>query len=174
MPSHYEACVEKLFEGEKFGSILDIGCGPLQYLDTIQKINPQARVAGFDKDTGMVKTAQERLLQLGMVNSEVVLHHIHAEPWPFDEDFDSIALIAVLLILNDEDAEIVMRNVKKRLRKRLLILDIDGPGIEGISVVGRSRNFHAFLKHHGFKNITIESVSGWPGGSGGHIIKANV
>lgn len=173
MPPHYSEIVERLFDGEHFKSLLDVGCGPLQYLDVIRRISPDVRLAGFDSDEGVIAVAQERLGAAGLKKSKAILHDVHVEPWPFIGKYDVVCLIAVLLILSEEDSDIVMRNVRERCGRRLLILDMHDPSVRIRDE--RPRDFIPFLEKYGFKDIEIIPVSGWPSVRvTGHIIKANV
>ena len=98
-------------------TVLDIGCGPAEILDTI----PKTKYYGFDINPVYINSAKKKYEKKGKffckkLTSKDVKHL---------PKFDYILLLGVLHHLNDKEINKLMKNIKKVLKKKGNIITLD-------------------------------------------------
>ncbi len=115
---------------EESRRVLDLGCGPGEWVRHVARDNPQAEVVGVDISHLMVAYAQNKAAQTNVYNARFLIGNI-LEPLDFpDGTFDLVnARFLVSVLLTDRWAGFVRECVRlTRPGGRIRLTEFDNPG----------------------------------------------
>lgn len=137
--------------------VLDIGCGPAEILNALPRIN----YYGFDINPLYINSAKKKYESRGkFFCKKFTIKDTKRLP-----KFDYVLLLGILHHLNDQELNVLMKNIKKVLKKRGKIITLDNIFIKSQNLIAkflivldkgnnvRSKNgYLSVLKKH-FKKI---------------------
>lgn len=154
MSAAYIPAIISALEGEKFESVIEIGCGEKQNLRAIKERFPEVEVHGCDKNGARDYPAME----IPFCDITKDMTGLYGP-----KSYDVVLVAATLLLIGDEDMEQVIKNITHVAKKMIILMEPhkEGHDVPNIGTSERARFLRDYTKYFPGKKIVISDVSGW-------------
>ncbi len=177
----YTDIIIDALQGSKFNTLLEIGCGEnLQNLLVIKKKYPKSKLWGYDTSFDLsqdcFKSAKEIIKDIPDIT--IKGGDCTKKEVPFNNmKFDIVCMVATFIIIQPENTEKVIENIKNSIKKELILIEMHSEEEKTNRIT--VRDYKKLLESSGFKEITLKKIPKevWPGTShksDGYIIKAKI
>ena len=166
-------------KGEKFDSILELGCGYGCNLFAINNLYPDVKCYGIDTDSTRIKTANKRIIDEDVKNVIAVYGDATNIDIP-DNSYDIVFTYALLIYLNDDLVEKIIGNMMRIARKKIILIELHSEKSNNNDGTQRySRNYSELLYKLGVKDVMVRLIPKdiWAGicyKNYGYVIKATI
>lgn len=154
----------------KVMSVLDIACGPGDFLAYLKERNPNIQITGTDIAPGMIEYTQKRLGE----KAKIVEAGAHNQPFK-NENFDSVTVMMAFHHFPDQIKS--LKEIQRILKKdgRCFIADVVAgsdfqkkiwnflekmTGVRGHTAHYTESDFKRFSEEAGYRQITSELIPG--------------